>query len=56
MRGERELGGQTNVEKKSMTSGEHSLSGGMLKSPSTTSGVQSSVEKLRRLSISPKKD
>ena len=45
---------RSNVEEKLKNSGEHSLSGGMLNSPRTTSSVQSSGEELRRVSISLK--
>ena len=46
---------RTKVEKKSMNSGECSFSGRMLKSPRTTSGVPSSGEQLRRVTIPSKK-
>ena len=43
---------RSDVEKKSMNSGESSFSVEMLKSPRTTSGVPSSGQQLRRASIS----
>ena len=45
---------RSNVEKKSMTSGGRSFTGGMLKSrlASTASSVPSSGEQLRRASVS----
>ena len=46
---------RSDVEKKSMSSGECSFSGGVLKSPRTTSDVPSSGQQLRRASISSEK-
>ena len=46
---------RSNVEKKSMNSDECSFSGWMLKSPRAISGVPSSGDQLRRVSILSKK-